>query len=495
VKKRSKKKVTKHQGKVDKKEGKQKATKSQHKRNNKTRKKKSSVEIVEQQLEENPIMPESIPEMADEGTVPVLEGYDEASLARAKTQWFFGEWKALAGLDLKTLRHHPDRDRFALMAASGHLQLGSHDKARKYSRMALEWGCPPRIVAQILVAGVHNILGRAAALKQDNSRITRHFEAAVDATGSSDAALISHARSVREMARMGLLPQAVMSLGNLAEGPTFAEYRQTHFDAHAKVLTMEVDWLRDKVLGNLRSKNRAILKEKREDNRADKREFEQPSLEGNRYHGLNELDKKLEAYLDYDEGFFVELGANDGITQSNTLYFERVRKWRGILIEPILHNFIKCKHNRSPESSKVYAACVSFDYNEQYVKLAYSNLMTTPSGLESDIEDPIAHAKSGSIFLKPNEDVVEVIAVAKTLNSILDNEHAPTLIDILSLDVEGAEIEVLKGIDHNKYRFKYLLIESRDHEKIKAFLKKHGYCLVDKLSQHDLLFSAIDSCS
>ena len=53
------------------------------------------------------------------------------------------------------------------------------------------------------------------------------------------------------------------------------------------------------------------------------------------YFGLNKLDKKVLKYLNYNRGFFVELGANDGISQSNTLHFEKYKNWKGILIEPI----------------------------------------------------------------------------------------------------------------------------------------------------------------
>jgi len=47
------------------------------------------------------------------------------------------------------------------------------------------------------------------------------------------------------------------------------------------------------------------------------------------YFALNDLDKKLEKYVNYDNGFFVELGANNGIDQSNSLYFELNRGCRG----------------------------------------------------------------------------------------------------------------------------------------------------------------------
>jgi len=170
-----------------------------------------------------------------------------------------------------------------------------------------------------------------------------------------------------------------------------------------------------------------------------------------KYFSLNQLDRKLEKYVDYDNGYFVELGANDGVTQSNSLYFEKSRNWRGLLVEPAPQNFLKCRQNRSPSDSIYCAACVSFDYDKEFVRIAYSNLMSTPVSLESDIKDPHAHAKLGGQFLGSGETVFEFGAVARTLNSLLLDARAPTMIDFLSLDVEGAELEVLKGVDHNAF--------------------------------------------
>jgi hypothetical protein len=79
------------------------------------------------------------------------------------------------------------------------------------------------------------------------------------------------------------------------------------------------------------------------------------------YHSLSELDKQLEKYVDYDNGFYVELGANDGVTYSNSLYFETKRNWKGILVEPTPHNFLACKQNRSKKNHIYCNACVSFD--------------------------------------------------------------------------------------------------------------------------------------
>ncbi|MBB5392535.1 MULTISPECIES: FkbM family methyltransferase [unclassified Herbaspirillum] len=209
-----------------------------------------------------------------------------------------------------------------------------------------------------------------------------------------------------------------------------------------------------------------------------------------KYSSLNQLDRKLEKYVDYNNGYFVELGANDGVTQSNSLYFEKYRNWRGLLVEPAPQNYLKCRKNRSPEDSIYCAACVSFEYDSEFVRIAYSNLMSTPVSLESDISDPLAHAQQGDRFLARGETIFEFGAVARTLNSLLLDARAPKMIDFLSLDVEGAELEVLKGVDHKAFRFKYLLIECRDFARLNSYLTLQGYQFVEQLSGQDYLFTA-----
>jgi FkbM family methyltransferase len=208
-----------------------------------------------------------------------------------------------------------------------------------------------------------------------------------------------------------------------------------------------------------------------------------------KYFGLNLLDKKLEEYLNYDSGYFVELGANDGKSQSNTLYFERYRNWKGVLVEPTPNKFLECISNRS-EDSKIYCnACVSFEYTEKFVEIIYSNLMTTTYGLKSDIIDPESHAKAGVQYLNNNEVNFKFGSRAITLNKLLLNSNAPNLIDLLSLDVEGAELEVLKGINHDQFKFKYICIETRSFDTINEYLLNLNYKLEEKLTHHDYLFS------
>ena len=211
------------------------------------------------------------------------------------------------------------------------------------------------------------------------------------------------------------------------------------------------------------------------------------------YFSLNNLDRKLEKYVNYDNGFFVELGANDGVNQSNSLYFELKRNWSGVLVEPSPHNFQKCRAQRSRKNTFFCNACVSFDYTEKYVDMKYADLMTMSENLDLDLVDKDIHINLAKKYLKNEETIFSFGSLAKPLNKILEDADAPELIDFLSLDVEGAELEVLKGINFNQFKFKFILIEVRDYDRICQFLNKNKYYLEQKFSSHDYLFKYYDS--
>jgi FkbM family methyltransferase len=192
--------------------------------------------------------------------------------------------------------------------------------------------------------------------------------------------------------------------------------------------------------------------------------------------------------METKNGFFVELGGNDGLNQSNTKHLELFRGWRGVLIEPFLKNFQRMAKNRSSQSQFVNAACVSFDFAESEMLLSYSNLMTTPLLGESDILDRSQHATSGAGFLPASEAVHTFKVRALTLTKILDDCRAPKLIDLLSLEVEGGELEVLKGVDHKKYRFRWIIVESRSPEALSDYLNNEGYSILCQLSVHDYVY-------
>ncbi len=141
--------------------------------------------------------------------------FDENLLERARTQWQFGDWQSLAQLSRDTLQHHPDRAKLALLAAAGRLQTDQIDEARQYIRLAKDWGVSKKLLTRILAAGVHNSLGRAAAIAGEQPRALQHFHSAL-ATGSpgSEARLLAQARISHQYQQLGLPPVAIGSLAN-----------------------------------------------------------------------------------------------------------------------------------------------------------------------------------------------------------------------------------------------------------------------------------------
>ena len=125
------------------------------------------------------------------------------------------------------------------------------------------------------------------------------------------------------------------------------------------------------------------------------------------------------------------------------------------------------------------------------MKIAYFDLVSTPINLESDVSTPFLLAQHGLPSFKVDEIPIYG-AIPKTMNEILTDSSSPRNIDFFSLDVEGAEIEVLKGIDYNKYKFRYILVESRTPKIIEDFLAKHNYRLIEQLSSFDYLFEFLE---
>jgi len=98
-----------------------------------------------------------------------------------------------------------------------------------------------------------------------------------------------------------------------------------------------------------------------------------------RSFGLDQLDLKLALYVKFAGGFFVEAGANDGITQSNTALLARYRGWRGLLVEPVPELAARCRAQR-PESIVEQAALVAPDHGSPTVAMRYANLMSLVRG-------------------------------------------------------------------------------------------------------------------
>lgn len=135
----------------------------------------------------------------------IASAYDEYLLERARTQWQFGDWEKLALLQNESLKDHPDRGRLAALCGAGHLHLGQFAEARKFLRLAKEWGCPKRVLAQVSVSSVFNTLGRVAALSGDEARSQGYFLESIDAgQPGADKRLLGMARIGYQLSQIGI---------------------------------------------------------------------------------------------------------------------------------------------------------------------------------------------------------------------------------------------------------------------------------------------------
>lgn len=190
------------------------------------------------------------------------------------------------------------------------------------------------------------------------------------------------------------------------------------------------------------------------------------------------MQAELSKYFD-SPGFFIEAGAVDGVFESNTYFLERFENWKGILVEPVPGMFARIHVNR-PTAISFNCALVSDEHSCPTVRVVCDHAMSRVASAEVDASIGEADGR-----------YVEV--PGRTLSSILD-EVNPAHIDFLSLDVEGFELEALKGIDFERHRPRYILVECRDassRDCVQELLSEH-YDFVRPLSHRDYLYRSRD---
>jgi FkbM family methyltransferase len=194
---------------------------------------------------------------------------------------------------------------------------------------------------------------------------------------------------------------------------------------------------------------------------------------------LFEMDRKLEMLMPWHGGTFIEAGAHDGYTQSNTYFLERHRGWSGVLVEPVPELRAKCQRRR-PRSQVFGCALAGPDYTEPNITVHFGDLMST-------VGDS-AHAAGGLAVTGRSAYAVSV--PARTLSSVLD-EAAIGAPDVMILDLEGRELDALRGLDLDRHAPRNLVVEALDRPAqqpaLDAALASH-YEFVETLSDYDLLY-------
>ena len=197
------------------------------------------------------------------------------------------------------------------------------------------------------------------------------------------------------------------------------------------------------------------------------------------YQSQHGEDRWLDKYFSQKQhGFFVEVGAYDGIVLSNTYHFEKERGWTGVLVEPDVKKAKLCRENRA--NSRIFECAAVGSNNIKEVSFhqvdggeVYSTINLIDSHRQRIEEYGLAHH--------------EVKVRAMTLDQILTESQA-CRIDFVSIDVEEAELEVLKGFDIKKWKPRIVIVESNSSERkreIRDYFVRNGYAYFHSIEVND----------
>jgi len=163
-------------------------------------------------------------------------------------------------------------------------------------------------------------------------------------------------------------------------------------------------------------------------------------------------------------GYFLEIGANDGITLSNTLYLEAEFGWRGGLIEA------NPRYEAALRKRRADVLLKGIGNEEQAAQFVDAGLY---GGIASEID---------AVHEKHTRSAPCIDIQLTTLAKALAELDAPKIIDFLSVDVEGAEYSIIQQLVQSEYRARCGCIEvnsrRKDRDQIKQLLNAHSYRVV-----------------
>jgi len=165
-------------------------------------------------------------------------------------------------------------------------------------------------------------------------------------------------------------------------------------------------------------------------------------------------------------GYFVEIGAANGIDLSNTYLLEKFYSWNGILAEPATTFVEEIQKNR-PKAS-IETLCV---WSDSISTLDFNETKSPEFSTIDSFTDKDKHKYNrfkGKIYK------VKTISI----NDLLEKYNSPKVIDYLSIDTEGSEYEILKNLNFEKYTFRVITIEhiyGKNRQLILDLLTRNGY--------------------
>ncbi len=180
-----------------------------------------------------------------------------------------------------------------------------------------------------------------------------------------------------------------------------------------------------------------------------------------------ELEKEIHGlFNNKTEGFFVDIGAHNGLSLSNTKFLEEIG-WDGICIEPHPNVYSQLIQNRNCKCVN----CAVWNEDTQIDFLSLTGYTEMLSGIIESYDS--RHYRRIQSELSSYGGQSEIIKIdAKKFESIVEK----TEIDFLSIDTEGSELQILERIDFEKYKIDVICIENNFFEdKFHQFMNSRGY--------------------
>ena len=203
------------------------------------------------------------------------------------------------------------------------------------------------------------------------------------------------------------------------------------------------------------------------------------------------LDQQI--FKGKSNGVFVEVGALDGFGASNTWFFEMERNWSGLLIEPNPVEFNK--RNQHPRPNSIFENCAISDVEMDINFLSIEGPCNVLSGImefynsqhleriDRELEMYSNHPEGHELYSRKEQIPMKAVRLES-----LFSKHNITKIDFISIDVEGAELQVLNSINFDKVDIDVFMIENNyGLEKETEFLSSKGYKLLGNI-QWDSVF-------
>ncbi|MCW3111772.1 MAG: FkbM family methyltransferase [Segetibacter sp.] len=180
-------------------------------------------------------------------------------------------------------------------------------------------------------------------------------------------------------------------------------------------------------------------------------------------------------------GFFLDVGAFDGVALSNTFYLEKNLGWAGICIEPNPNVFELLKVNRK---CTCLNCCIS-DKRETVKFLSVSGWGVMLSGMV-DMYDQRHIERIDQTIREHGGDKRIVDIPAMPLSEILEDRKIKK-IDYCNIDVEGGEMNVLNSINLNNIYIRFFTIENAyGSPAIRKYLKRYGYSMIKILGADEV---------